>query len=186
MAIGSGQVKEPESVPIDASRKQITLLNEQMRLLLNWLQHNKEWVFSGCGVSFGLVLLGLFRFLLSRKSHVYISQLRVNMTFGMLSYGAELSDQMLLFTVTNIGKNPSQIAGITVRLSGNRHLFFHNLGGERGIPCFVNPGTSLRFWTELKNVQLTLSSQGYSGKIRAVVTDGIGVRYQSNSVRLRR
>jgi hypothetical protein len=162
------------------------LLNEQMQSVFKWLQHNKEWVFSGCGITAVLAFWGVFRLLLSRKSHVHISHLRVNMTFGFVSYGPEHSGQMLLFTVTNIGGNPSQIAGVTVRLSGNRNLLFHNLAGERRIPCFIDPGTSLKFWTDLKEVQLTLSGHGYSGKIRAVVTDGTGVEYQSNSVRLGR
>jgi hypothetical protein len=157
-----------------------------MQPVINWLKHNREWVFSGCGLLFFSGLTALFRWIMSRNSHLHTSNFRVEMSFGCIGYGPKLSEQMLFFTVTNAGKKPAQITGLKLPLSAGHNMFFPDLGGEKPIPCFIEGETSLRFWNELKEVQLALSAYGCSGKtvIRAVVTDGTGAEHQSSAVKI--
>jgi hypothetical protein len=150
-----------------------------MQPVLDWLQHNRDWMFSGAGVTI-ITVIGAW--LVSRKSQGHARDVRVNLAFGMLGLGPKLSDQMLLFTVTNAGDRPIQIARIRIPLSGNRNVCFPRLNGERNLPCMLEAQTSLKFWTDLKELQSTLRSSGHAGKICAVVTDGIGAEYGSNRV----
>ncbi len=154
-----------------------------MQIILHWLERNKEWVFSGAGVA---VVTLFVSWLMSQKSQAKGSPLRITTAFGFLTFGPEISDQMFLITVANAHEKPIQVAGVKVPLRGNRTLFFPHLGGEKSIPCFIDGGTSLKFWTDLKELQATLRSHGYAGtsKIRAVVTDGTGVEYKGNTVKL--
>jgi hypothetical protein len=151
--------------------------------MLGWLQHNKEWVFSGAGVAIVTLFLS---WLISKSSHIRSSHLRVNLAFGFLTFGPKLSDQMLLFTVRAIGERAVQITGLKIPLSGNRNLFFPDLAGERSVPCLLEPGLSVRFWTDLDELQATLKRSGHKGtiKIRAIVSDGRGIEYKSNRVKL--
>jgi hypothetical protein len=103
--------------------------------MLNWLLQNKEWVFSGVGVGNITVFL---TWLISRRPVARFPSLQVDLAFGCLTFGPELSDQMLPFTVANPGERPIQIAGIKVPLK-KRGLFFPELGGERRLSVLLGP-----------------------------------------------
>jgi hypothetical protein len=171
-------------VRIDKEIEHVGASAIKMHSALDWLRHNKEWVFSGCGLAVASGLFVVLRWLVSRNSHLHRSHLQVQLSFGFLTYGSELGEQMLIFGVTNTGRDRTQIAGIKMPLNTGHNMFFPDLDGERRIPCFIEEGTSLRFWTELNGVESSLRAHGYSGKssIRGVVTTGTGTKHKSNSV----
>ena len=78
-----------------------------MQFGLKWLHDNREWVFSGCGLLVISGVIGLVRWFLNSSTPI---GLRIEMSFGLLTFGPKLSDQLLLFTVTNPGEKPAQIA----------------------------------------------------------------------------
>lgn len=144
---------------------------------LKWLHDNKEWVFSGCGL---LVITGMFH-LLKRLFGSPPVGLRIEVAFGFLTFGPKVSDQMLIFTVTNRAEKAMRIASIKVPLGKQGNMFFYDLDGERSLPCYIEPGTSLKFWTGLKELEGSLREQGIVGQrsLAAIVTDGVGVEYRS-------
>jgi hypothetical protein len=87
-----------------------------MQPVIEWLKHNKEWVFSGAG----LVISGwILSWLRSRHAPARApASLQINLAFGLLAHGPKLSDQMLLSTVANPSDRPSIEAG-------ERHRCWH-------------------------------------------------------------
>jgi hypothetical protein len=152
-----------------------------LKTALDWLQHNKEWIFSGIGVAVMGGIVTVFLSLRARISTRARNSLRVNLTIGFLTYeGPHVSDAMLLFTVANPGDRRVQLSSIRIPLK-NSTLAFPHLDGERRMPCFVEPGVNVKFWTKLSDVESALQEQGHTGstKIRAVASDALGDDYRS-------
>jgi hypothetical protein len=151
----------------------------ESRTALTWLHDNREWIFSGCGLLvLSLIGSGIRHIWKARRA---ATALRIALSCGFLTFGPELSEQMLFFTVTNAGSSTAYIAGIKIPLGKHGNMFFHGMQGERAIPCPIAPGTSLKFWTELDGLEAALRGKGISGghSIRAIVTDGTGDEYRS-------
>jgi len=160
--------------------------------ILDWLQHNKEWVFSGVGVS-GLVAVGAFvRWMFRRPlpasttTPVREPSLQLNLAFGHLTYDGPpyLGEQMLLFTVANPSDRPTQLAGIRLPLKNGANMVFPYLEGEKRLPCMIEAGTSSKFWVPLSDVEASIRSRypEDSASLHAVATDGVGNDYASNAV----
>lgn len=164
-----------------------------MKAILDWLQHNREWVFSGVGVTVVFGGIALLRSLFSPPTpnapaplppQPRSPALQVNLAFGFLTYGPELSDQMLLFTVGNPSERPTQLTGIRLPMKNGGNMVFPYLDGEKRLPCMIEPGTSNKFWVKLSDVEASIRGKGYAGSltVRAVATDGLGNDYESNPV----
>jgi len=161
-----------------------------MASILDWLQHNKEWVFSGVGIPLATGLFFLVRWIFRRPTpNTALSQprlpaLKVSLAFGFLTYGPELSDQMLLFTVGNPSERPAQLTAIRVPINKGGNMVFPFLDGEKHLPCMIQPGTSSKFWVKLSDVEASIRSKGRAGSlnIHAVASDGLGNDYNSNTV----
>jgi hypothetical protein len=156
-----------------------------MKTIFDWLQHNKEWVFSGVGIAIVSAVASVFVWILKRPSSAPpSSSLQVNLAFGFLTYGPELSEQMMLFTVANPSDRPVQLTSIRVPMKNGGNMVFPHLEGEKRLPCMIEPGTSSKFWVQLADVEASIRSRDYMGsvKIRAVATDALGNDYTSNPV----
>lgn len=161
-----------------------------MKSILDWLQHNKEWVFSGVGVTVVFGGIALLRSLFRPATPdaplppPRSPSLQVNLAFGFLTYGPELSDQMLLFTVGNPSERPTQLTGIRLPMKNGGNMVFPFLDGEKRLPCMIEPGTSSKFWVKLSDVEASIRSKGYAGSltVHAVASDGLGNDYESNTV----
>jgi hypothetical protein len=159
--------------------------------VLDWLQHNKEWVFSGGGITVILGGIALFRWLFTSATPGApihrAPALQINLGFGGLTYDGPpyMSDQMLLFSIANPSERPVQLASIRVPLKGKTMVFQH-LEGERRLPCMVDPGTNVKFWVPLSDVEATIQSHNFTGpiKIHAVASDALDNDYASNTVTL--
>jgi hypothetical protein len=161
-----------------------------MQSFIEWLRHNREWVFSGVGVSGLLAVIGFVRWLFRRTPDAPNGPpprepaLRISLAFGFLVYGPELSDQMLLFTVANPTDKPTQLTGIRLPLKNGANMVFPYMEGEKRLPCMIEPGTSMKFWVKLAEVEAGVRNSAYSFKaeIHGVATDGLGNDYESNTV----
>jgi hypothetical protein len=156
-----------------------------MLQILDWLKHNKEWVFSGAGVA---ILAAIFALIRSHSVPLFLGRmkLRVGLRFGLIGDGPHLSEQMLLFKVANPTNRPIQITGITIPLKGGSNVIFPGLAGEKRLPCAVDPGHNVKFWIEVSEVKRSLIAHGYVGrvKVRAVVSDALDVEHKSNHIRI--
>lgn len=158
-----------------------------MKSLIEWLQRNKEWVFSGVGVTVVVGAIAIVRALFKPappKPAPREPAVRVNLAFGFLTYGPELSDQMMLFTVANASERPVQLTGIRLPMKNGANMVFPYLEGERRLPCMIEPGTNAKFWVKLSDVEASIRNRAYNVKteIHAVATDGLGNDYTSNAV----
>jgi hypothetical protein len=159
-----------------------------MKSVLDWLQHNKEWVFSGAGVTVVLGFMALVRWLFKPKTaNSNVAALQIKLGFGGLTYDGPpyLGDQMMLLSVANPSDRPVQLTGIHVPLNGANMVFLH-LDGETRMPCMIAPGTNVKFWVPLSDVQASLRSRNFTTplKIHAVASDALGNEYPSNPVTL--
>ena len=166
-----------------------------MKSILGWLQHNKEWIFSGIGIPVATGLFFLLRAVFRPATANTLAPLpprnpalSVNLSFGALTYDGPpyLSDQMLIFTVANPSERPIQLAGIRLPLKNGASVIFPHLDGEKQLPCMIEQGTSSKFWVNLSDVQMSVRSRGYPSPLdlHAVASDGLGNSYESNSVTL--
>jgi hypothetical protein len=160
-----------------------------MKSILDWLQHNKEWVFSGVGVTIVFGGIALLRSLFRPATPnaplpPRVPSLQVSLAFGFLTYGPELSDQMLLFTVGNPSDRPTQLTSIRLPMKNGANMVFPFLDGEKRLPCMIEPSTSSKFWVKLSEVEASIRSKGYAGslQVHAVASDALGHDYESNPV----
>lgn len=156
-----------------------------MHSVLDWLQHNKEWVFSGAGITILTLLLSLLR---ARSSPRRDASLQINVALGWLTYGpgTELSDDMLLFTVANPSERPVQLTGIRIPIKGHGNMVFPRIDGERRLPCIIEAGTNVKFWVPLSHVRASIDRSKPIGqmKVRAIASDALGRDYVSNPVKV--
>ncbi len=91
---------------------------------------------------------------------------------------------MLLFTVGNPSDRPTQLTGIRLPIKNGGNMVFPFLDGEKRLPCMIEPGTSIKFWVKLSDVEASIRSKGYVGSldVHAVASDGLGNDYKSNTV----
>jgi hypothetical protein len=160
--------------------------------IFGWVKHNKEWVFSGAGIAVIGSLFSFLRFLWQKKRRppeLIDPPLRVKLAFGFLTCDTpEISDQMLLFTVANPNYDRRvQLTGIRLDLGGGVSVGFPHLEGEGRMPCFIEPGTNVKFWVQLSNVEDALRRRDYTGRVetRAVANDALGNEHSSNPVEIR-
>ncbi len=76
-----------------------------------------------------------------------------------------------------------QLTSIRAPLKG-KTMIFHHLEGERRLPCMVDPGTNVKFWVPLSEVEASIRSHKFAGpiKIHAVASDALDNEYVSNTV----
>ena len=164
-----------------------------MKAILAWLQHNKEWVFSGIGVTVVVGVIALVRSLFrpgteNTQPRPPARNLQVNLAFGALTYDGPpyVGDDMLIFTVANPSERATQLTALRIPLGDGSNMVFPYLQGEKRLPCMIEPGTNSKFWVNLADVKASMRSrgQGLTAKIHAIASDALGNDYASNSVTL--
>jgi hypothetical protein len=73
-------------------------------------------------------------------------KLRVNVSFGFLAFGRELSDQKVFFEVGNPWNQSITLASLSIPLPNKGSLAFFDLEGQNKMSFALPPGMSTRFW----------------------------------------
>jgi hypothetical protein len=106
----------------------------------------------------------------------------VNVSFGFLAFGPELSDQKIFFEVGNAWNQPVTLASICIPLPGNRTMALFRLEGETPMPVALTPGQSTKFWVNSAQLEAETINAGIRrhGKFQIMARDALGNKYLSN------
>jgi hypothetical protein len=78
------------------------------------------------------------------------ARVKVKHSFAFLTFGPELSEQMLLITAVNVGRSPIEITGWGIDVGGGTSLFVSNpIPGSTPLPTTVDGGHHAKFFMEL-------------------------------------
>src|SRR5919199_533355 len=81
---------------------------------------------------------------------------------------------VIMPAVANASERPVQLTSIRLPLKKS-NMLFPDLAGEKRLPCMIEPGTNVKFWVELSDVQASIHGRGTAGslKIHVVATDAL-------------
>lgn len=111
-------------------------------------------------------------------------KLRVNVAFGFLASGPNLSDQKILFEIGNGWNQPVTLSSLSLPLGGKRSMAFLHLDGENPLPVVLTPGQSTRFWMNSDALESETLRAGLRRheSFRIMARDALGNEYLSNKV----
>jgi hypothetical protein len=109
--------------------------------------------------------------------------LTVHVSFGVLVFGPELSDQKIMFDVGNGWEGTVTLASMCI-LSGKRTMAFLQLEGERQMPVALSPGMSTKFWMNCDQLAAETIQAGIArhARFQVMARDALGNEYLSNKV----
>jgi len=125
---------------------------------------------------------GLSTYILIANRKEKQRQLSVSFSTGSLTYGTELSPQMLFINITNPGNRAVTIYSPSIKLPDSRQMFFRDpQQADVGFPHELKEGKNCRVWIEMKELAMQLAAEGYPGKVHlsAKVEDATGKSYKS-------
>jgi hypothetical protein len=109
-------------------------------------------------------------------------------TYGFLGVGPQLSDQMVLMEIVNVGEMPVTISSGGLMLPNKATLLcgLHSDNSTNALPHELTHGKSLMMWLDLREVKRALSQAGYSSscKVRAKFTDQASRAYVSRPLKI--
>lgn len=114
------------------------------------------------------------------------TRVKVDLKFGFLTYGPDLSSQMLFLEAANIGNKEVTMSSCALRLPTKQTLVFLDPQTNKKLPHKLPPGESLSVWSTESDITERLRSAGFKNavKIRGVYRDAIGNSYISKSKKL--
>ena len=109
-------------------------------------------------------------------------KLRVRLSFGLIGYGPELSDQQVLIEVANAWDQPITLSSISIPLPDKCTMAFIELEGEKRMPVLLAPGTSTQFWRNSARLEAETIKAGIGqhSNFRVMARDALGNKYLSN------
>ncbi len=123
-------------------------------------------------------VLSLIDRLLRRRPRGNRPRLKVDQSLGAFPRaGGDISPLFVIFRTENRGPEEVEVTGLSIELDGGRYLELTDvLGGERELPCGLQPGEAVAFWTGARGLAETLAEESYGGRprLRLLVADGLG------------
>jgi hypothetical protein len=109
---------------------------------------------------------------------------KIGISYGMLTFGAKLSDQQIIITVSNPRSRPITIAGVGVRLPNGKTLISFGGGTNHPLPHRLEEGASMTAWIALDEVKHHLQKEGYSpgARISGFGRDAMGRTFRSRGL----
>lgn len=104
-------------------------------------------------------------------------RLKVDQSLGAFPRaGGDISPLFVIFRTENRGPEGVEVTGLSIELAGGRLDLADGLGGERELPCRLQPGEAAAFWTGARGLAEALAQEGYGGRprLRLLVSDGLG------------
>lgn len=111
-------------------------------------------------------------------------RLKVDQSLGAFPRaGGDISPLFVIFRTENRGPEEVEVTGLSIELAGGRRLDLANsLGGERELPCQLQPGEAAAFWTGGRGLAESLAHEGYGGRPRLnlLVSDTLGGEHRKS------
>jgi hypothetical protein len=124
---------------------------------------NWQWLVMAAVAVYG-ALLSTYNAYVARKQRK--RQVKVWLSYGMLTNGPELSENMLLLSAANAGHRTVTLTSYGFRLPDGRQLVAPVPQGNASLPCELTEGKSCMFWMSVQEVSQQLKRNGFSGTVR--------------------
>jgi len=110
-------------------------------------------------------------------------QIDVKITFGWLTYGRNLSDDMVMVGASNPGHRAVTLTSVGFLLPDGRQLALMS-EGSKPLPHHLSEGTSIQHWIPRHELTETLRKQRLSDpvKLRGFYNDAVGACHLSKSI----
>lgn len=111
-------------------------------------------------------------------------QLKVELSFGFMTEGPELSQEMLFITVSNTGFRPVTLNASGILLPNKHQLIFMVPKSNVQFPYELLEGRNCTVWIEVKVLVQDLKRNSYSGKVKlkGFFRDATGAVYKSKRI----
>jgi len=108
----------------------------------------------------------LSTYILITKSKEEKRQLKVELSFGFLTEGPEVSQEMLFVTASNTGFRPITLNASGILLPHKQQLLFMVPKSNVQFPYELLEGKNCIVWIEVKVLVQDLKKNSYSGKVK--------------------
>jgi hypothetical protein len=144
---------------------------------MNW-----QWIVTTIIAAYGAGL-STFNIWSARKKDRH--QIKVKVTFGFLTSGPTLSEQMVFIDASNPGHHPVTVTGVGLRLPDKRSLVLMASSGTE-LPHHLAEGTVCRHWMSLDGVKISLRETGFSSsvKVKGFYNDALGEDHLSDDIEI--
>jgi hypothetical protein len=108
-------------------------------------------------------------------------QIAVKVTFGWLTNGPNLSEDMLMVEASNPGHRAITLTSVGFLLRDGRQLALLDPQGSKSLPHHLAEGTNIMHWIPMREMSDTLHKNGLTGKVklRGFYKDAVGATHQS-------
>jgi hypothetical protein len=145
------------------------------------IQIDFRWAVTVLVALYGAVLSTYNAYIARKQSR---HQITVKTTFGWLTYGPNLSDDMVMVEASNPGHRAITLTSVGFLLPDGRQIVLLGNDGSKPLPHHLSEGTSIQHWMPRSNLIETLREHRFSGsvKLRAFYNDAVGARHLSKPV----
>lgn len=136
-----------------------------------------QWAVTAAVAIYG-ALLSTYNAYIARKQSR--TQIRVTVSYGFLTSGPNLSDDMLILSASNAGRHAVSLTSVGFVLPTKQQLVITSEGSSQ-LPHHLTEGTSITHWIPVREVARILRDRRFSGtvKITAFYNDAVGARHYS-------
>lgn len=123
-------------------------------------------------------LLSTYNTYVTRKQNR--TEVRVTVKYGFLTFGPNLSDQVLLIEASNPGRRAITLTSVGLVLPTGQQLVI-TAEGSSPLPHHLTEGTSITHWTDAREMAHLVRNKGFARavRIRGFYNDAVGVRHYS-------
>ena len=127
--------------------------------------------------------LSTYVFLVERRDKK--RRLKVGVSYGFLTFGPSLSDQMIFLEAVNTGSRPVFLDAPYLLLPDNKTIVFPTSSGDVNFPHELHAGRSCKIWVPLNELSAALIREGYGSDVQlaACYRDQMGTRFRSKKFR---
>jgi hypothetical protein len=145
---------------------------------MRFVQIDLQW-----GVTAAIALYGAglstYNAIIARKQST--RQIVVSISYGWLTFGPVLGEDMIFVTAANTGHRPVTLSSMGLRMPDGRSLVNLEQQGSVQLPHHLNEGTSVTHWMPLQGVKESLRRSGAFGKVEifAYYNDAVSTTHKS-------
>jgi hypothetical protein len=145
------------------------------------VQIDVRWAVTVLVAGYGAVL-STYNTYISRKQSRH--QIKVKISFGWLTYGPNLGDDMVMTEASNPGHRAVTLTSVGFLLPDGRQLVLTFAQGSASLPHHLSEGTSITHWIPLIDLKRSIHEAKFAGKVklRAFYNDAVGARHLSKQV----